>query len=241
MSEELTATNAAAIAALVAAQANGRWWAIQALGVTLAAAQRTSYLAVYGHDARRFFEIASAPTPTQPPASGIPGDTSAQDGQGDAQGIADTLKKKAEMWLTRYLLAHVGEPASTVLQQARGAFRQEMQQFRNTHAAMIENVTVQRGADQGHRAFASDLQNQQLLTDDGLSDIADATDQMPLPDDFAFEQRLEDMYVAVFPSEAVGEDCMDFAGEYFGLDQIDDLPRFPRHPRCPHELQYVFY
>jgi hypothetical protein len=236
----LDETTIAVIAAQVSAQANDRWWAIQALGVQLQQAQQQAYLAAYGRDAHRFFQTR-APTPNTPGASGIPGDTSPNDAAQDAAGIANTLQKKAETWLTLYLLAHVGEPTHTVLQQARGAFRQEMHTVRNIHTDMIENVTVQRGADQGHRAFASDIQNRQLLTDAGKTPIEDVLSQLPLADDFEFAQRLEDMYVAVFPPYAKGEDCEPFAGEYFGLSDAQDLPRFPRHPNCPHEIEYVFY
>ena len=43
--------------------------------------------------------------------------------------------------------------------------------------------------------------------------------------------------VRVVPDSSSSDICSDFAGQDYSLEEASDLPEFPIHPRCPHQIE----
>ncbi len=45
----------------------------------------------------------------------------------------------------------------------------------------------------------------------------------------------------VVPSESSSDFCQQYAGQTFTLDELNDIPAFPAHPNCIHEIELERY
>ena len=85
--------------------------------------------------------------------------------------------------------------------------------FATWKAPQIANVATNTGANDGTKQF-----------------IADALDE-------ADEDDANGVRVRVVPDESSSDECADYAGNTYSLEDSMDLPAFPIHPNCPHTLE----
>lgn len=183
----------------------------------------------------------------------------AEDTMRDANSVYDTHEQEQESviheFLMHWLIDGNGELADAFTEMLP-TVELIMHEFEEEHADMVANATTQEGADDAARTFADDAQQGRALTVDkqgnyalkSFEDIAgdanaalDATEiDMSLVDVSAIYARIEAAYIAVLPVEASNDICSEFAGNVYKLDDLDAIPNWPVHPRCPHETVFLF-
>lgn len=98
------------------------------------------------------------------------------------------------------------------------ALKSELQTWADDRAAWksatVANYEANRGYDAGIDWFVGDITAGDLTLPDGVT-----TDMIS---------------ITVLPSESSMDECAEYAGETFTLDEASDLPSFPLHPSCPH-------
>ena len=69
--------------------------------------------------------------------------------------------------------------------------------------------------------------------DDGTGDFLESLDYFG--GDIEPGVDLNTVKITVLPEESSGDECAEFAGQEFTLDDYDSIPSWPMHEFCPHE------
>ena len=146
---------------------------------------------------------------TEESASEQSSDLHDDESSADAASIADTMQRMAESAALAFLAAFTGTP-----DEAEIALLAYMRQWINDYSAA---KSKQVGSYETGRGWET-----------GITDAIDRIiggGQTVVPEDYI---------VTVIPDFSSPDECADYAGDIFELDELDDIPEFPIHPNCPH-------
>lgn len=139
----------------------------------------------------------------------------------DAESIASTYKDDLEAVATAFVLAWMIDHES--LDGAESAARKEIAVWAIARAEwkskQIADYTCGSGANDGTSMWVADVIDGEFELPDGVT--------------------LDDIELTVLPEESSHDECENYAGETFSLDEFDDIPDFPLHPSCPHHVVVV--
>lgn len=134
----------------------------------------------------------------------------------DAQSISDTYKADLESvaaaFVAGWLLDH--ETLDGCEAKARESLSIWTKQRAEWKSEQIAKWTCGSGASDGTDLWLGDLIDGEFDLPEGLS--------------------ADDVEVTVLPETATCSRCLEYAGESFDIDEIDDIPEFPLHTGCDH-------
>jgi hypothetical protein len=134
----------------------------------------------------------------------------------DAEGIADTYEAELSNQAEAFVTGWVGDHDS--LDGCEDAARIALVAWALSRAAwkseQIANYSCGAGANVG--------------VDQWILDLLD--EDFDLPDDIS----VDDIELTVLPEESSSDECEEYAGEVFDIDEYDSIPDFPIHSNCIH-------
>ena len=159
---------------------------------------------------------AAAWTPTQENIT-----TATQLAQSHAESIVQTYQRELVNVVQGYAQSY--ESANGSLDGIEGPMGDLLTQWTATRSAykseQITGYECGLGAEQGFQAFVADLASGSLI-DPETGEVLSGDSG--------------DYAIAVLPAESSHDECRDYAGQTFDVQEADSLPEFPLHAGCPH-------